>query len=578
MKIRKSKANACIIFKDIIKIIFKFRIFRILIVPSFLIAIISSFLENFQASCVKKLIDTLNQGEKFIISFQIFFIVSMSNILIGKLNTFIFAHPCQLIYKECMIEGLEKYLKREWFAFYKNNSGNIHSVLERRSDSTGAIVTAFFTKLISLPFSIFFNLYFLVFHYDKEIYLIISVHLFIYITIALYLAERRKYFKILLNKKYNEAYDLQLECFYNYEVIKAYNNEEYECRRYERYANNTMKPAGNIKGLFGLSETCQNFIFFSLNSFVLYHIFRNIGNKYTVGYFAQFIAFSRILKIKLSELFLNYGISLIDYANIYEYYKMEEENEETFYEGQQRNEEFVFNNEIIFKNVCVEVKNFLILKNINLNINKGEKIALIGINGSGKTTFIRVLLGFYEYSGNIKIDGIELKEISKFTLRNNISFVPQESCLINETIEENICYGGSFSQELIYDTSKKYSISDSLEKLKNSFPKKIGEKGKHLSGGEKQTLAFLRGTIRSKEILILDEPTSAIDTFKEKIIFTKLLEEKNVTLFCVIHNTSLLNMFDKILYFSKNTVKSFDSEKSFFELVMQEKSDNFIFN
>ncbi|KCZ73748.1 hypothetical protein H311_05293, partial [Anncaliia algerae PRA109] len=85
-----------------------------------------------------------------------------------------------------------------------------------------------------------------------------------------------------------------------------------------------------------------------------------------------------------------------------------------------------------------------ILSKLNLTINKGDKIALIGSNGSGKTTFIRVLLGFYDYRGSIKIDGKELYKISKRHLRNSISFVPQDSCLMNETIKENICYGERF--------------------------------------------------------------------------------------------------------------------------------------
>ncbi|KCZ74296.1 hypothetical protein H311_04740, partial [Anncaliia algerae PRA109] len=204
-----------------------------------------------------------------------------------------------------------------------------------------------------------------------------------------------------------------------------------------------------------------------------------------------------------------------------------------------------------------------ILSKLNLTINKGDKIALIGSNGSGKTTFIRVLLGFYDYRGSIKIDGKELYKISKRHLRNNISFVPQDSCLMNETIKENICYGERFSDEEIFKVSEKYKVYDSFARLEHGFLTKIGERGKNLSGGEKQKVALIRGAIRNKKIFILDEPTAAIDREAENDIFSSLLSDKDTTVLTIIHNLDLLKNFNKVLHFSNESAILYDSFEEF---------------
>ncbi|AYA76646.1 multidrug ABC transporter ATP-binding protein [Bacillus sp. Y1] len=191
-----------------------------------------------------------------------------------------------------------------------------------------------------------------------------------------------------------------------------------------------------------------------------------------------------------------------------------------------------------------------ILQGINLQINKGETVAFVGPSGAGKTTICSLIPRFYDVtSGAISIDGIDIRTMTKNSLRSNIGIVQQDVFLFTGTIRENIAYGKLHaSQEEIEDAARRAHLQDFIASLPNGYETQIGERGLKLSGGQKQRLAIARMFLKNPPILILDEATSALDTETEMIIQTALSElAKNRTTLIIAHRLATIRNANRIV-------------------------------
>ena len=195
-----------------------------------------------------------------------------------------------------------------------------------------------------------------------------------------------------------------------------------------------------------------------------------------------------------------------------------------------------------------------ILDDISININKGDKIALIGESGIGKSTFIKLIMRFWDVnSGRIDIDGINLKDIPTKSLRASQTLVSQETYLFNESIEDNIKIGNlNASREEVIEAAKKASIHDFIEKLPKGYDTKAGELGGMLSSGEKQRIGLARAFISNGDVLILDEPTSNLDTLNESEILRSIKENcEEKTIILISHRKSTTSVCNKVYKLEK---------------------------
>lgn len=207
-------------------------------------------------------------------------------------------------------------------------------------------------------------------------------------------------------------------------------------------------------------------------------------------------------------------------------------------------------NKIEFKNVDFKYESKNILKNISMKIASGEKIALVGKSGSGKSTIADLLSRFYEVQkGEISIDNINIKDIKLLKLRELIGFVSQESILFNDTIINNIRIGKlSASHEEIVDAAKIANAHDFITKTENGYNTKVGDRGVKLSGGQKQRISIARAILKNPPILILDEATSALDTESEKLIQKALFNlMKDRACLVISHRFSIIQDASEIL-------------------------------
>ena len=217
--------------------------------------------------------------------------------------------------------------------------------------------------------------------------------------------------------------------------------------------------------------------------------------------------------------------------------------------------------EISFNNVDFGyLKNKLVLKNINLKIKSGETVALVGKSGVGKTTFAELIFGYYLPSrGKIKLDGIDISELQLKWLRDQVAIVPQDLNLFNDTLINNLRYANpKATEKQIVMAAKAASADEFIDKLPKKYYTKVGEEGIKLSMGQRQRIAITMAFLKNPKILLLDEPTAALDAESEKKVqegIERLIKGK--TTIIIAHRFSTVRNADKIVVLNKGKIAEF---------------------
>ncbi|MGK0412512.1 MAG: subfamily B ATP-binding cassette protein MsbA [Polaribacter sp.] len=216
-----------------------------------------------------------------------------------------------------------------------------------------------------------------------------------------------------------------------------------------------------------------------------------------------------------------------------------------------------FKDQIEFKNISFKYKDEYVLKNFSLTIKKGETVALVGQSGSGKSTLANLITRFYDVNkGAIFIDGIDIKDITKKSLRDLMGIVSQDSILFNDTVANNINLGNQNATDAaILEASKIANANEFIQDLPEKFHTNIGDGGGTLSGGQKQRLSIARAVLKNPPIMILDEATSALDTESEQLVQIALEKMmQNRTSLVIAHRLSTIQKANKIVVMKKGKI------------------------
>ncbi|MDA9339739.1 ABC transporter ATP-binding protein/permease, partial [Polaribacter sp.] len=216
-----------------------------------------------------------------------------------------------------------------------------------------------------------------------------------------------------------------------------------------------------------------------------------------------------------------------------------------------------FTNEIEFRNISFKYKDDYVLKDFSLTIKKGETVALVGQSGSGKSTLANLITRFYDVNeGDIFIDGKNIKEVTKKSLRALMGIVSQDSILFNDTISNNIKLGSqNATDSAILEASEIANANEFIQHLPEKFNTNIGDSGNMLSGGQKQRLSIARAVLKNPPIMILDEATSALDTESEQLVqvaLEKMMQKR--TSLVIAHRLSTIQKADKIVVLKKGKI------------------------
>ncbi|SUY46568.1 ABC transporter ATP-binding protein [Clostridium putrefaciens] len=221
--------------------------------------------------------------------------------------------------------------------------------------------------------------------------------------------------------------------------------------------------------------------------------------------------------------------------------------------------------EVTFENVSFKYdKDTKILRNLSFSVKKGETIAIVGPTGSGKSSLVHLLLRLYDYdSGSIKIDGIELKDIERKWVRNNIGIVLQEPFLYARTIKENIMISKLDSSDReIESAATSAAVHEVISSFEKGYDTVVGEKGVTLSGGQRQRVAIARTLIKDMPILIFDDSLSAVDAETDRVIREELKKKsKDNTTFIISHRISTVMDADKIIVLNQGKIEGMGTHK-----------------
>ena len=283
--------------------------------------------------------------------------------------------------------------------------------------------------------------------------------------------------------------------------------------------------------------TSGNFVSFITALIMLYTPIKNLGNNFNAVQFS-FLAIERVFDILDSQPKIKDRENAAELKNI---------------------------DSIEFKEVNFEyIKDRPVLRNINLNVNSGETIALVGNSGGGKSTIVSLIPRFYDInSGSIMINGMDIRDITLKSLRQNIAIVFQDNFLFSGTIRDNIMLGNENASEEDVDKAVKLAyLDDFVSGLTNGLDTQIGERGILLSGGQKQRVAIARAFLKNAPIVILDEATSALDNKAEAIVqkaIENLMQDK--TVFVIAHRLSTIQNADKIVVINEGEIVEIGSHE-----------------
>lgn len=372
------------------------------------------------------------------------------------------------------------------------------------------------------------------------------------------------------NKHLGKMNALVSDTYSNHTVVKAYSRVDEKEKEFDelnrefeklfvrsRFTSGFMRPFSDLMAKISYILLC------------LAGGFLMIKGNLTLGEFTAFLFYGNMIGVPIAELsvaFNNFQDSLSSASRIYEFLDEEEEPEETPSKTLSLNE---IKGKVTFENVKFGyTPDKTLMEDVSFTANPGNTMAIVGPSGAGKTTLINLLMRFYDIQGGkIKLDDVDIKELSKHNLRNAFGMVLQETWIFDGTIAENIAFGKpDATREEVIKAAKLAYCDSFIERLPNGYDTYISNENSALSAGEKQLLSIARAIIANPKVLILDEATSQVDTKTEEVI-TKAMQAmmKGRTSFIIAHRLYTIRNADKIIFMKDGDIKEVGSHGELLE-------------
>lgn len=587
-KVYDFKTRDIKVLKKLLPYLLKMRV-RVILATLFLIA--AKFANVAVPVVLKEIVDTLDQTNiLLILPLGLLFAygaLRLASSLFNELRDAIFArvryHAMHLI-----ALGVFKHLHTLDLSFHLDRRiGGITRDIDRGTQSVSTLLSIFVFNIIPSFFEICLVIGILWLNYDIFFASISLLTVVFYVGFTLAITTWRMKYRYQMNDMQSEANTNAVDSLINYETVKYFNQEDFEVNRYDK----TMTRWENVATKSFTSMTALNFVQGAIIAIGVTIILISASQ----GVVDKSLSLGDMIMIQalLLQLFMPLGSLGIVYRQIkHNFIDMDNmfgllDRQPKVSSSEDAPKIKISQGKVEFKHICFAYKGKdKVLKDVSFVIEPGQKVAIVGQSGSGKSTLAKLLFRFYDVnSGEILIDGQNIKTLNQRSVQSVIGVVPQDTVMFNESIYYNIAYGKRGASQCEVEKVAKLSFIDAfIDKLPQGYDTLVGERGLKLSGGEKQRLAIARVLLKNPPILIFDEATSALDSYSEKMVQKALKElSSEHTILVIAHRLSTIVDSDKIIVLGDGQVQEsgthaqlleFNGEYAkLWQLQVNEKSD-----
>lgn len=491
--------------------------------------------------------------EEFMHILFILLVIFSVIVVSGFIGRWIQQHLVNVLESKLVIDLKKKFfghlieLDHSFHASHK--TGTLISRLSRGSGAMENITDVLVYNIFSVMFSFIVVIASLI-YFDYVSAIVISVVIIVFISYSYFMQSISQKANVIANDEEDKEKGNVSDFFTNIESIKYFGKENAIKRRFDEIINSTKDAFMKHWGYFRWLDSVHSLVIGAGTFFLIYFpLMRFLNGEISLGT----IVFIYTVYADLVEPLYGfvYGLrstygAMADFQSLFEYGKIENKIKDK--PGAKNIE--ITNGVIEFKDVSFKYGKRKILEHFNLKIPEDKRIALVGSSGSGKTTLVKLLYRFYDIDeGQILVDGQDIRDVKQDSLRGEMSIVPQECILFDDTIYNNVRFSNpSASKQDVMNAIKFAQLDRVIERLPEKEDAIVGERGVKLSGGEKQRVSIARAILADKKILVLDEATSALDSETEFEIQKDLARlMKGRTSIIIAHRLSTIMNADKII-------------------------------
>jgi len=484
--------------------------------------------------------------------------VRLANVLFGELRDTLFGRITERAMRRVGLKVFRHIHSLDLDFHLNRKTGGVARDIERGVNGISFLMRFMVFNIVPTLLEIALVIGLLLTHYNYGFAMIVTAAIICYVAWSVVATEWRTRYIREVNSAESATSSRAVDSLMNYETVKYFTNETWEADLYDReLATWEQARRKNRLTLFALNGGQAFVIAASMSGAMILAAWQVTQQQMTLGDFVLINAFMMQIFLPLNLLGFVYREMKGSIANIENMFGLLQQQTQTP-DKENAQELVVSDADIEFRNVSFHYQpERPIIRDISFNIQKGQKVAVVGSSGAGKSTLFKLLFRFYDCtSGAIFIDGQNIRDCTQQSLRRQIGVVPQDTVLFNTSILENIRYGRIEAD----DTEVMHAIRLAhLEELVNSLPEGVhtlvGERGLKLSGGEKQRVAIARTILKRPPILIFDEATSSLDSKSEARILQALDElSQQQTSLAIAHRLSTVVNADIILVLDKGTI------------------------
>ena len=510
---------------------------------------------------LKHIVDALDGGKQQLIAAPVALVLAygfarFANVLFGELRDTVFGRVTERAMRRIGLEVF-RHLHSLDLEFHLNRrTGGLSRDIERGITGIGFLMRFFVFNIVPTFIEIFMVVGIFLVNYGWDFALVTLVAVLAYVWFSVAATEWRTQYVRDANLADSASNTRAVDSLLNFETVKYFTNEAFEAQRYDAELQKwELARRNNRLSLFTLNGGQALIIALAMTGMMWLAALRVTAGSMSVGDFVLINAFMLQLFLPLNFLGFVYREIKGSMANIEKMLQLLEIRPSV---TDAPDAHPLTPGAIAFNGVSFAYRpDRAILTDVSFTIEPGQKVAVVGASGAGKSTLVKLLFRFYDLTGgSITIDGVDIRALTKQSLRQAIGIVPQDTVLFNDTIFENVRYGRPDASDAEVATAIRLAhLQDFISQLPDGHQTRVGERGLKLSGGEKQRVAIARTILKGAPILVFDEATSSLDSRSEQAIHDALKEvAKGHTSLVIAHRLSTVVDADTIIVLDNGRV------------------------